>query len=86
MAKSDWTKKIDELEAFFKSVELPKTIKLSEHENIVFTKLFVMAGLCLCRSNNGNPTYIPYATRLNRLKEVLTNQNKTNVKKNKSKS
>ncbi len=81
MDKQDWTEKIKMLEDFFKGLELPKTIQLSESENIIFPKLFVASHLCLIRANNGNKTFIPYAIRLNRLKEFLTKNNQTNVKK-----
>lgn len=79
---SDWTEKIKELEDFFNSIQLPGTIKLSEYENITDPKLFVSSHLQMIKAQNGNKTFIPYAMRLNKLKEFLTkNQNNGNQKK-----
>lgn len=64
---------ISELEAFFNSREIPKTIQLRKGEKIVDTKVFLHSHLLTVKANTER-TSAPFLERLIRLKEAVESQ------------
>lgn len=65
---------IANLEKFFNSIELPKTIELSKYEKINDVKLFVDSHIETLKFNTGNNRFLPYYERLLKLKNILENE------------
>lgn len=63
----------EELEEYFKGIELPKTVKLSEAEVIIDVPKFIQSHLLHIREYNNNPTFSSYQSRLLKLKKILSN-------------
>lgn len=67
----NWDKEINELDEFFKSANLPRTLNLSEWETINNTQGFIDSHMTLVKAQNGIPCFRPYLKRLKRLKGLL---------------
>lgn len=67
--------KIDELDEFFKKIELPDTpIQLDKSTKIVGFKKFIETHIATLRANSGKRTFLPYYERLIKLKELIKNK------------
>jgi hypothetical protein len=66
----DWTSTIDELEAFFATKTLPKTISFKKG-TIIDPKSFIASHISMARYNNGNKIFKQYLTRLQELKTII---------------
>ena len=64
-SEKEWP--IDKLEAKLKTMEIPKTLKLSDCEFISDTDKFIESHVAYARENNGNPVFKPYYDRLVKL-------------------
>ncbi|WP_295674419.1 DUF6371 domain-containing protein, partial [uncultured Mucilaginibacter sp.] len=63
---------ITELETYFKAIPLPKQPIKLDYCSIVFNvKSFIDSHLEIVKHNNGNPTFLPYLTRLLELKQRM---------------
>ncbi|QNM84541.1 hypothetical protein H9W90_10065 [Polaribacter pectinis] len=68
----NWNKQIEELELFFKNIQLPKKeIKLNQCTKISNPNKFTTSHLATIKANNGNLIYFPYLVRLQELKVIL---------------
>ena len=66
---------IIELQTYFNAVNLPKNpIRLNHCSIINNVKTFVDSHLEILTHNNGNPTFLPYFTRLQELKKQIENK------------
>lgn len=65
------SKNIDDLEKFFKGIDLPDNIDIAPHGVIFGTKEFIEKQIYLLRKQSGNKAYLPYYNRLLFLKEKL---------------
>ena len=72
MTTQDWNKEIDELEVFFASRTLPKTITLGKN-TILDPKSFIAVQLQFVKRNNGKKPFIKYLKQLQQIKTLLTN-------------
>ena len=64
--------KLNELEAFFDSIDLPDDlIKLNQAETIIDCKKFVKSHLECLKGQKGNKAYLPYYNRLIQLYKIL---------------
>ncbi len=72
--KKDWVVwPVEELVAFFDEVVLPESaIQLDTATQIVDVRKFINAHIDVVKANNGNPSFIPYLDRLNKLKSILS--------------
>lgn len=72
MKKENWDK-LPELEKFFDSIKLDEydEILLQTGQKIHNLKHFVTGHLQMCKTHNGNKTFLPYYERLLLLKEIL---------------
>jgi len=69
----DWTDKIDELERHFASIELPAhPIKPNAWSTINSCADYIDSHLQTCRANNGKERFLPYLTRLEDLRILLS--------------
>ena len=65
---------ITELETYFSNIQLPiQPIRLNQCSIINDVKTFVDGHLEMVKHNNGNPTFLPYFTRLQELKKKIEN-------------
>lgn len=73
MNKELWDKEIEELEAFFASITIPKTpVKLNNHyANILDVPKFISVHLFYVKKYNGQKIFRPYLDRLIQLKNQL---------------
>lgn len=62
---------LDKLEEYFKTVELPEEIRLSEAETITDVGKFIEGHIKTLRGNSGNIRYLPYYERLARVREII---------------
>jgi hypothetical protein len=70
---------LEELESFFKSVELPKgELKMSASATIINVAKFVDSHLSILKANLDNKLYQPHYNRLVALKKMLIKKNKKN--------
>lgn len=68
----NWNKEIEELETYFKSIEIPgEAIKLNKGTTIVDGSKFISAHLVIIKANNGKKRFTPYLNRLQELKNTL---------------
>ena len=64
--------KLQDLEAFYSTVELPEEpIRLNQSAIIESPKMFVESHLNVLRANSGNERMIPYFDRLVELHKIL---------------
>lgn len=71
-SQNNWDEQILKLETFFNSVELPSDeIRLSQCEVISDVQKFISSHLGYAKRYNGNMTFEPYLTRLEKLKNIL---------------
>ena len=69
----NWSNDISELENYFTSIELPtQPIKLNRCSTITDCSQFIESHFATVKGNNGNKTFLPYLSRLQELKQVLT--------------
>ena len=69
----DFKSEVTSLESFFASILLPQIpIQLDKGVRIIDVPKFISGHLSFLRSNNGNPTFLPYLNRLRRLRDVLS--------------
>jgi hypothetical protein len=67
-----WGQEIDELENYFKSIELPnKPIHLNQCSLISDIPLFINGHISILRTNDGKQVFMPYLKRLKELKQIL---------------
>jgi hypothetical protein len=67
-----WGQEIDELENYFKSIDLPnKPIHLNQCSLISDIPLFINGHISILRANDGKQVFIPYLKRLKKLKQIL---------------
>lgn len=70
--RDDWKEEVEKLEVFYSSIEIPKTeVELNKHTRIKDCQLFVESHLSVIKSNNGNPTFLPFLERLKELRERI---------------
>jgi hypothetical protein len=63
---------IKELQTGFKALQVPKQpIKINQYSIITNVKNFVDSHFEIIKHNNGNPTFLPYYTRLKELKQHI---------------
>jgi hypothetical protein len=63
---------LEELESFFSSTLLPEPpINLNQCTTILDLPKFISGHLAILRTYNGNPTFLPYLQRLQKLQEIL---------------
>ena len=68
----DWSKEIDSLESYFKSIKLPEAIyDFQKAETILNVHKFIQTHLETLKFNNGNKTYINHLDRLRYLKQTI---------------
>ena len=68
-----WEEDIKELENYFSGIQLlPQIVKLYSYGTITNCHLFIESHLATMKTYNGNRTFLPYLTRLQKLKEFLT--------------
>ncbi|CAM1346919.1 DUF6965 family protein [Tenacibaculum insulae] len=68
----NWNEQIEELEAFFNNINLPKiNFFLNQATKITNVTQFLQSHLATIKANNGNSTYLPYLVRLQDLKVIL---------------
>ncbi|CAA7392072.1 DUF6965 family protein [Chryseobacterium fistulae] len=68
-----WSKDISDLEIFFFNNEFPNTtVQLNSYSIISDVPKFIKSHLSVVKANNGNPTFSPYLSRLQQLRQVLT--------------
>jgi hypothetical protein len=68
----DWSKEVEELEAYFKSVTLPKvSISISQGEMILNVERFLESHFATLKRMNGKKHFLPYLHRLQVLKNYL---------------
>jgi hypothetical protein len=68
----NWEMEISQLETFFAARQIPAhPVQLSPCETITHPAKFVHSHFEMIKGNNGNPTFLPYLNRLNKLKEIL---------------
>lgn len=68
----DWSKEVEELEAYFKSVTLPKvSISISQGETILNVERFLESHFATLKRMNGKKYFLPYLHRLQELKNYL---------------
>jgi hypothetical protein len=73
-SENDWD--IEELEAFFKRIELPtKPLKLNAFTKIGNVEQFINAHLAYVYAHRGKKAFLPYLERLKELKFVLESHN-----------
>jgi hypothetical protein len=62
-----------ELENYFSNIEIPtQPVKLNTCSTIKDCSLFIKSQFSTVKANNGNSTFLPYLSRLQELKRVLT--------------
>jgi len=68
-----WSKEVDDLESFFKTVTLPAgPVKLNEWTTLVSLPAFVYSHIGTLKANDGKKTFLPFLNRLQQLKKILT--------------
>ncbi len=69
----NWEQNIQELENYFTETTLPtQPLKLNRCSIITNCSLFIESHLTNVKANNGKQTFLPYLSRLQELKQVLT--------------
>jgi hypothetical protein len=63
-----------ELEAYFKSIELPKSLRLNKSAMINNVDKFIKSHLQVVLHNSKKKVYKPYLDRLEELKTIIENQ------------
>ena len=72
---ANWDAEISELEQFFDEVDLPKGTVINKWTKTTDVRKFIDLHLAVAKAQRGNPTFLPYLNRLQKLKKILT-QNK----------
>jgi hypothetical protein len=68
----DWSKEVEELEAYFKSITLPKVpILFKEGEKILNVERFLESHLATLKQMNGKKCFLSHLHRLRKLKDYL---------------
>jgi hypothetical protein len=67
----DWEQEINSLEAFFKGIDLPESIKLNAWTTLINVQSFLDSHFAVVKANADNPTFLPYLCRLQELKKIL---------------
>ncbi|WP_396181506.1 DUF6965 family protein [Flavobacterium sp.] len=68
-----WEQEIEELENYFKSIELPtQPVILNSCKKISNCSSFIETNIATVKANNGKSTFLPYLNRLQELKQILT--------------
>ena len=67
-----WDEEIAALEDFYRNASIPLGTVLSSGETIINPKLFIENHLSVVKANNGKRTFLPYLSRLQTLKHLLT--------------
>ncbi|WNI35965.1 DUF6965 family protein [Chryseobacterium sp. SG20098] len=71
-----WDKEIQALENFFIEKEIPDNpIQFNVYGNISNVRKFIKSHLSVIKANNGNPTFLPYLSRLQQLRDRLGSPN-----------
>ncbi|MEN5306315.1 DUF6371 domain-containing protein [Chryseobacterium cucumeris] len=71
-----WDKEIQALENFFTEAETPDhPIQFNTYSNISDVRKFIKSHLSVIKANNGNPTFLPYLSRLQQLRDRLGSPN-----------
>lgn len=71
-----WNKEIQALENFFSDSEIPDNpIQFNAYSNISDLRKFIKSHLSVIKANNGNPTFLPYLSRLQQLRDRLGSPN-----------
>jgi len=65
---------LDDLEEYFKNVELPKEFQLYPYMKILNCRNFVDSHIFSLRNNSGNKKYLPYYERLLAFRNELEKQ------------
>lgn len=65
---------LDQLEAWFKSYEIPETIQLDKCAKVLNTRKLIDTSISFLRSHSGNKGYLPYYYRLLKLKKQIDNE------------
>lgn len=77
-----WDKEIQALENFFTEAETPDhPIQFNTYSNISDVRKFIKSHLSVVKANNGKPTFLPYLSRLQQLKDKITTSNLCKYKK-----
>lgn len=71
-----WDVEIKEMEEFFKTITLPKSLIVKTYYEITDVNKFIDAHLETVKQNNGKFTFLPYLHRLRSLK-IFFEQNRT---------
>jgi hypothetical protein len=66
---------LDEIERYFKEVELPESIRLNEASEITDVPKFIESHIETVRHNEDRKVSLPYLDRLRELKDLLTKNN-----------
>ncbi len=67
---------IAELEKYFENIaSQQQQIIIDKCGTVTDLNLFIQSHLATVKTNNGNPTYLPYFERLQKVKHILTNNN-----------
>lgn len=77
-----WNKEIEELEKFFKKIKIPNTsVQLNPYSFISDIPKFIKSHLSIVKGNNGNLTFSPYLSRLQELKDIVSEEthNRLNI-------
>jgi len=69
--KKDWMEDIEQMEQYFKSIDLNQTVQLEPFATITNLKKFIECHLSIVKAQNGKRTFLPYMERLNKVKELL---------------
>lgn len=72
---------LDELEAYFSSLELPKSIQLDECTWVNDVQKLIDSNISYLRANTGNKGYMPYYNQLIQLKDAITTKENMEKKK-----
>jgi hypothetical protein len=66
--------KVEEMESYFLNIALhQRKITLDKCGTITDLNLFIQSHLATIKTNNGNPTYLPYLERLQQVKNIFSN-------------
>lgn len=67
----DWTKELEQLEAFFSKAEIKYSVVLPDGAEIANIHKFANTHINCCRRNNGKKTFLPYLERLRMAKKII---------------
>lgn len=72
LTPKNWSNDIEELESYFKTIELPNSpIQLKQGTKIISVQRFYDSYLTIVKANNGKELFKPYLNRLQELKTIL---------------